>query len=183
MTLTRIRPDQNDKGFTLIELLVVLIIIGILSAIAVPVFANQKDKASIGATKQNLRHIVPDVIAARENTGRPMYQITSACSNCPCRNISNPLQVADPGFATSQCGASWINMTNRLAAAAVAPVDTTRKILTDAWGYPVVPDENEGEWAGCGTASDRFHSGGPDHVIGNSDDVVLYVHAGGFCFG
>ena len=49
--------DEKDKGFTLIELLVVIIIIGILAAIAIPVFLNQRKKAVDAGIKSDLRTV------------------------------------------------------------------------------------------------------------------------------
>jgi type IV pilus assembly protein PilA len=48
--------QTNKKGFTLIELLIVVVIIGILAAIAIPKFANTKDKAYVAAMKSDLRN-------------------------------------------------------------------------------------------------------------------------------
>jgi prepilin-type N-terminal cleavage/methylation domain-containing protein len=51
-------PPTARKGFTLIELLIVVVIIGILAAIAIPKFANTKDKAKIASMKADLHNFV-----------------------------------------------------------------------------------------------------------------------------
>jgi type IV pilus assembly protein PilA len=72
------RPGGPDSGFTLIELLVVMIIIGILAAIAIPVFLSQRAKAQDTATKADLSKLAKEIVTYFiDNTAAPTLVISS----------------------------------------------------------------------------------------------------------
>jgi prepilin-type N-terminal cleavage/methylation domain-containing protein len=66
---------RKQEGFTLIELMVVILIIGILVAIAVPVFFAAQNNAQAGACKDNLRTIDSSIMqySASTESGATLY--------------------------------------------------------------------------------------------------------------
>lgn len=76
--------DAWEDGFTLIEILVVIIIIGILAAIAIPIFLNQQRAARDSATQQDMRNLAMAIegqLAADPNA--KLYRIHSGPEGGP----------------------------------------------------------------------------------------------------
>jgi type IV pilus assembly protein PilA len=86
---------EKEKGFTLIELLVVIVIIGILAAIAIPVYLNVQNNAKDSAVKSNLATIKTAVVAFQtDNNGTLPVDLTGLSK------YGYTVQAGDPNYAT-----------------------------------------------------------------------------------
>ena len=95
------------KGFTLIELLIVVVIIGILAAIAIPKFANTKEKAYLATMKGDLRNLATAQEGyASDNQGQymPAGSATSAAPHngyAPTTGVTVTIANSPPGWSAT----------------------------------------------------------------------------------
>ncbi|MGI8803603.1 MAG: prepilin-type N-terminal cleavage/methylation domain-containing protein [Solirubrobacteraceae bacterium] len=156
------RVAAGDEGFTLIELLVVILIIGILAAIAIPSFLNQKGKASDAGAKEVARTAQTAEEAAYTEGQVYVSQAAGAGATGALNAVETTLVspsapcVGSPPYAVSPCG---------LAGSATLTGFSIR--VTSKTGIVFMLDRTGGTVArGCNVSASVAGNGGCTGVVG-----------------
>src|SRR5664279_1241614 len=113
--LAQLRKEraEGEKGFTLIELLVVVVIIGILIAIAIPLYLNYKKGAADKATQSDLRNAINVLEQCNtDNSNYPTVAVTFAASGvagtCTAQTINTSSGTTLKYFPDTVAGANYM---------------------------------------------------------------------------
>lgn len=167
------RQRKSENGFTLAELLVVIVIIGLLTAIAVPIFMNQRQRANDAALQSDMRNV-----ALLYET----WHGSNSGGNQEFRDLTGrtTVRIAHPNAVWSDTTADW-NEVDELPPAIVSNASRVGVVVV------VNPDvdwnriHDEGEYCITGTNALSSYDYTPGDV-GHADyDKFLFYdsHAGG----
>ena len=138
---------STEEGFTLLELLIVIVIIGILTAIAIPIFATAQKSAITATVKSDVKNMV-DYITPRILAQNSRFLLHNL--SCDEKNCSAQLLSYNGGPATENGGGTF-------------PIDMSQAVMSPGNAMISIVNDPRGGYVLCG-----FHPGSSQF------DVVVY---------
>lgn len=165
---------KGESGFTLVELLVVILIIGVLAAIAIPAFMDQRKRANDAAVKSDIKMIANEIE-------------TLLISEPNAYSVSDG-QVSDTGnfnWSDDNIDSLWLRATTRPGGGSVVSESLSEEIfLSDGVHIDVVGHANSSPNPDSPLGSHNYlvygwHDNGKEYI--DRDSALLYAsNEGGF---